>query len=84
MNDMIFGIAIIFVIYLLWVLLVKGALWKLILFFAGGFGIYVGLKQYIPESNHTVVIFDCPISWAAVIAIGLCILTLLTTEVKKS
>lgn len=49
---MVFGIALLIVIYLLWVLLVKGALWKLIIGIAGWFGLYIALRLYIPESMH--------------------------------
>lgn len=78
------GIVLLLIIGLIWALFVEGWLWKIILFFAGWFGIFVGLSIYVPESKATVMIFDCPVSWAAVVATGICLMALLTTKVKNS
>jgi len=67
-------------IWLAYQLFVVGTLWKIVLFFAGGFGIWVALWTYFPASHMTVVIFDYPFSWAAVIATGICLMALLTTR----
>jgi len=81
---MIFGIAMLVVIYILWVLFVEGALWKIILFFAGWFGIYLGMKVYIDGAEKIcMTITDYDFSWAAVVPTVVCIMALLTTKVKE-
>jgi len=81
---MIFGIILLVIIGLLWALFVEGWLWKVVLFFAGGFGIYIGLKIYVPESVHTALVFSgTEVSWAALVAVGVLVMALLTTRVKN-
>ncbi len=81
---MIFGIAMLIVIYVLWVLFVKGALWKIILFGAGWFGIYMALRIYVEGATNTaVIITGYEFSWAAVIPTIICFMALLTTEAKS-
>lgn len=81
---MVFGIAMLIVIYILWVLFVKGALWKLILFGAGWFGIYIGLSMYVEGANHNVVtITGYDFSWAVVVPTVICLMALLTTKVES-
>ena len=77
---MIFGFALLIILYLIWLLLVEGLLWKGILFFAGWFGIRYLLLAYVPASTHTTLIFSHPFYWATVIASGICVLALLTTK----
>jgi hypothetical protein len=78
---MIFGILLLVILYFIWSLFVKGWLWKLILFFAGWFGIRYLLLTYIVESHKVALIFSGQdMSWAAFIATGVCILALLTTK----
>lgn len=67
-------------IWLIYQLFVIGTLWKIILFFAGWFGIYIGLLTYLPDARNTVIIFNYPFSWAAVVATGVCFMALLTTR----
>lgn len=62
---MVFGFCMLVVLYLLYVLLIKGLLWKIILGAAGWFGIYWYLKgvpecQAYPFNNDTF-------TWAAII-----------------
>jgi len=77
------GIVLLIIIGLLWALFVEGWLWKIILFFAGWVGIWWALGHYVPESAATTKIFDADVSWAAVVATGICIMALLTTKVKN-
>lgn len=77
---MFFGIVMLIGIYLVWKLFIVGVLWRSILFFAGWFGIYIGLLMNVPDSHHTIMIFDTACSWAAVIATAVCIMCLLTTK----
>jgi hypothetical protein len=67
-------------LYLIWKLFIVGVLWRSLLFFAGWFGIYFLLLANVPDSHHTILIFDVACSWAAVIASGVCIMALLTTK----
>lgn len=81
---MIFGIAMLLVIYLLYVLFVQGALWKLILFFGGWFGIYAALRIYVDGANDIIItVSGYGFSWAETVPTAICILALLTTEVKS-
>jgi hypothetical protein len=78
---MIFGLILLFAIYLLYLLLIKGFLWKLIIFVGGWVGIYVILKAYIPEASKiAITIAGSQYSWAAVIPTIICILCLAHTE----
>ena len=71
---LIFGIALLVVLYTLYVLLIKGVLWDLALFFGGWFGIYIALRVYVEGATHTAVtISDCQFSWAAVVPTVICI-----------
>lgn len=82
---MIFAIFLLVIIAGLWALFVEGWLFKIILFFAGWFGLFVGLKAYVPESASIAIKFDggASMSWAAVIATGVCVMALLCTRVKN-
>ena len=81
---MVFGIAMLVVIYLLYVLFVEGALWKIILFFGGWFGIYAALRIYVDGADEIIVtISNTGYSWAEVVPTAICIAALLTTEVKS-
>jgi hypothetical protein len=78
---MIFWFAALIVIYITYLLLVKGFLWKLILFFAGWVGVYIILRTYFPTSGHIAMSFSgTTYSWAAVIPTCICILALATTR----
>lgn len=48
---MIFGICLLLVIFILWMLLVEGWLWKLALLLFGWIGMYFALHIYIPDSS---------------------------------
>jgi hypothetical protein len=77
---MIFGFTLLLAIWIIWMLLVEGYLWKGILFFAGWFGIRLLLPVYMPITVQTTMIFSHPITWAAIIATGICFLALATTK----
>ena len=78
---MLFGIALLVVIYILYVLLVKGLLWKLILAAAGWFGLFIGLRIYLPESKNVCLILSGhSFSWAVVIPTAVILLAMLCTK----
>lgn len=67
-NSMIFGLAMLAIIYVLWILLVKGFLWKSILAIGGWFGIWGFLNHsYEWASNSGISAFDIMISWSIII-----------------
>jgi hypothetical protein len=81
---MVFGLLMLFALYLLWVLFVQGALWKIILFFAGWAGIYFLMRIYVSGADKiAITITDYTFSWAAVIPTVICIFALLTTRVEE-
>jgi len=78
---MIFWAAILLVIYFIWLLLVKGILWKMCLFFGGWIGIYSLLRVYVPDSAHTAItLAGHACSWAALLPTIICILALAHTR----
>lgn len=78
---MILGIVALVCLYVIWVLFVDGWLWKLILLVAGWVGVRLLLLTYWPGSEHIfMVVSSHPISWAATIASGICVMALLTTR----
>lgn len=76
---MLFAIGMLIVIYLLWVLLVKGALWKIILGAFGWFGLYVFLSANW-QLNQESPFKDNFMSWAAIIPTALVLLVMATTK----
>lgn len=65
---MIFGFLLLVVLYFLWILLVKGALWKLMIGFFGWLGMHWALQVYIPESKHVcLIVTGYTFSWSQVI-----------------
>jgi len=79
---MLFGISLLGVLYILYVLLVKGLLWKIILFFAGWVGIFVGIWIYFPAARipDAVTISGVGFSWCSVVPTIICFLALLCTK----
>lgn len=74
-----FGIAMLVVIYLLWVLLVKGALWKIILGAFGWFGIYIFLTtQWHLDQESPFK--DNAVSWAVIIPTIIVLLAMASTK----
>lgn len=60
---MVFGICLLIAIYLLYVLLIKGALWKIILGGFGWLGMYWYLKD-IAEFQKLVFVSNDTFTWA--------------------
>lgn len=73
------GIVIIFILYFL---LVKGLLWKLILGVGGVFGIHIFLEEYFPSTQAQVFQDNSVdwIHWSIAIPCVLFILALATTK----
>lgn len=81
-----FGMILLLAIYVTWKLFVDGWLFKIILFFAGWFGLYVFFRFYV-EGGYKVALTlgtedPVSLSWAAVIPSIVCFLALLCTKVS--
>jgi hypothetical protein len=72
------GILAIIIIYGLYVLLVKGVLWKLIVAIFGWFGMFIFLETYIPASKTPCLSL---FSWSEVIP---AVIVLLAMSYSKS
>lgn len=78
---MIFGLFLLGIIFLIWLLFIKGFLFKLILFCFGWFGLYAFLWNNLPNSHTTALTLgNNHLSWAFIIPSIICTLTLLTTK----
>jgi hypothetical protein len=78
---LVFGVVLLVVLYIAYLLLVKGWLFKLILFAAGWFGLYIGLNIYVVGSTNIALTFSgYSFSWAAVIPTIICIACLACTK----
>jgi len=78
---MIFGLFLLFIIFAAWHLLIRGLLWKSIIFFGSWFGIYFLLKDHCPSTHKVAIIFsNYSFTWASVIPTTICLLALLTTK----
>lgn len=78
---LIFGVALLAVLFVLYQLLVKGWLWKLILFVFGWFGLYIVLRIYVDGAMQTAVtISGHDFSWAVVVPTVICIACLACTK----
>lgn len=76
-----FGILLLITIFGLYILLVRGALWKILVYVFGYFGMYIALVMYFPNSKHTCITFDhTPLSWAIVIPVIVILLALAYTH----
>lgn len=75
---MFFGLIMLLVLYILYLLLVKGALWKLILAFFGWIGLYIFLAQF-PGCREYPLHNDA-ITWAALIPTVVVLLAMLSTK----
>lgn len=65
---MVFGIAMLVAIYILWQLLIKGLLWKTILAIGGWISIYVFLEKSYDWAAHSgIIISNNLISWSIII-----------------
>lgn len=77
---MIFGLVSLAVIYIIWLLLVRGLLWKLILFFAGWWGLYLLLRMQAWAITSVITIGGIGYGWAAIIPSIICFMALLSTK----
>lgn len=77
----VFGVFMLAMLYAIYVLLIKGVLWDLILFFGGWFGIYVALRVYVDGATHTAVtISNYQFSWAVVVPTIICVCAMACKE----
>lgn len=85
--SLVIGFMSLFSIYIIWKLFIDGWLFKIILFIAGWFGLYVGLRTYVEGATNIAVTFgkENPVSftWAAVVPTIVCFLCLLCTKVEE-
>lgn len=85
--SLVIGFMSLFSIYIIWKLFIDGWLFKIILFIAGWFGLYVGLRTYVEGATNIAVTFgkENPVSftWAAVAPTIVCFLCLLCTKVEE-
>lgn len=77
---MVFGICLLIGIYLLWVLLAKGALWKLLLGGFGVWGMWMWLSQFHAMRICPLTISGCTFSWAFIIPMVVVMLALAFTK----
>lgn len=77
------GLLMLLVIYLLWKMFVDGWLFKSILFFAGWFGLFIGLHVMGVDATAFTLGDGTTISWAAVIPTIICMLCLLCTKTSS-
>jgi len=74
---MAFGILLIVFFWIVYNLLVKGVLWKMLLVIFGWFGLFVFLGIYFPSTaDHGIIAFETMIPWNAVIPTIVVILAL--------
>lgn len=79
---MIFGILLLITIYFLYILLVKGLLWKLILLIFGWVGLHMYLENVFPGSKSCVInILQYNISWSIFIPSLIVMLAMMTTRI---
>lgn len=64
---MIFAITILVILYFLYILFIKGLLWKLIISIFGWLGMYWFLINVDELATSGITIAGCLVSWAAVI-----------------
>lgn len=85
--SILFGLILLATIYTLYKLFIDGWLFKIILFFAGWFGLYIALRIYVEGATNTAITIGIkdPISftWAAVIPTAICFLCLLCTRASE-
>ena len=77
---MVFGLCALFAVYLLWVLLIKGALWKMALGFFGWLGMYWFLGSYHDMQSCPLTVSGYTFSWAAIVPTVVVLLALAHTK----
>ncbi len=80
-NPLTIGIILLIIIYILWLLLVKGLLWKLSLAISGWFGIWIFLdRQFEWAHNSGIIISGHLINWAVIIPTIIFIMAIFRTK----
>lgn len=81
--PIVFGVMLLFAIYIAYKLFIDGWLFKGTLFIAGWFGIYIGMLAYVDGAKNTAMTIGqhTTISWAALVPTIVCVLCLLCTKV---
>jgi hypothetical protein len=77
------GFAILLVVFFwaVYVLLIKGVLWKLLLVIFGWFGLFVFLGIYFPSTAiHGIIVADTLVPWNAVLPSFVVLLSLAYTK----
>lgn len=79
---MTFGLAFLLVIVAIYLLFIRGWLFKIILFFAGILGLYVGLMAWVPDTRTVAFTTSggTTHTWAFVITAIVCLCALATTK----
>jgi hypothetical protein len=68
---------------ILYVLLVKGWLWRGIIGIFAWVGMFLCLSSYIPQSHQTcITIITYPINWATMVPTLILLLGIITTKIK--
>jgi hypothetical protein len=78
-------VALLIVIFILWKLFIDGWLFKIILFIAGWFGLYIWLRTSFEAARHIALTYhsngsDVSFTWATIIPTVVCIMCLLCTR----
>jgi hypothetical protein len=77
---MAFGIGILVAVFILYKLLINGALWKMIVAFFGFFGMEEFLSHSFPSLESTCILLgDYGVSWAVTIPLGIIIMAMIYT-----
>ena len=75
------AIILLFIIFIMWQLLVKGWLWKITIGIFGWAGMYWALSYYIPgSSNQCLTIAGASVSWAATLPSIVLFMSMLYTK----
>jgi hypothetical protein len=78
---MAFGIFLLVIIFIMWQLLVKGWLWKIMIGIFGWLGMYMVLISCMPGSRHTcLTVLGGNVSWAATLSTIVLIMAMLHTK----
>jgi hypothetical protein len=78
------GLVLLAAIYALYKLFIDGWLFKIILFVAGWFGLYVAIYAFTESGSNTpMTVGHNSISWAFIIPTVICFLALLCTKVEN-
>ena len=83
-----FGLTLLAIIYTLWKLFVDGWLYKIILFFAGWFGLWVAMLVWVDGAKNVAITIGTgpdptTFTWAAVVPTVICFMALLHTKVQE-